>query len=397
MRRTNEQLKHKAAASQPLYHSALNDLKTEHTKNMAIELNQEHYALLKSCAEKSDFSLWNELVENTTSIIRLRNGDFASWELAGASFYTPKGEYMDLHDANFEKASIQGVNFKNARMYGANFSHAKIEMSSFASTELIKGSFHGAMILLSDFNYANLQDSTFENANIRTVNLHEAILYRANLMGARFDGGPIIPAQFFKNSSLCGAKLRQAQFDSTTRFENYNVSVETDFRTISFESANYSQGLRQTLRFCNRRHNWNDWYKGKNSLLQILTKFFWSLSNYGFSPSRVLISFVLSTLLFAYTYMLFPNLIKNMEPHNFVDSLYFSVVTMTTLGFGDMSAEDHWIARSLVMLQVLFGYFLLGSLITMLSELFYSDGPPQGLISHPHSVGSFVAHIKSQE
>ncbi|WP_081263255.1 pentapeptide repeat-containing protein [Pseudomonas putida] len=364
---------------------------------MPIETNPEHYSLLKSCAEKNDFTRWNEFVETTNSIVRLRNGDFSSWTLIGASFYTPNGDYMDLHNANFEGASIQGANFRNARMYGANFTHSTIELSSFTSAELIKVSFHGAKILMTDFNHANLQQSTLEDAIIQTVNMHETILYRANLRGTRFDGSPPLPTGFLKNSSLCGAKLTQAHFNSSTIFENYNVSTETDFRTISFESANYSQGLRHTLRYCNRRHNWSDWYEGKNRLLSTLTKFFWSLSNYGFSPSRVLASFVLSTLAFAYVYMLFPNLIKGMEPHSLMDSLYFSVVTMTTLGFGDMSAQNHWIAQLLVITQVLFGYFLLGSLITMLSELFYSDGPPQGLVSHPRSVGSMVAHFKSQD
>jgi hypothetical protein len=65
-------------------------------------------------------------------------------------------------------------------------------------------------------------------------------------------------------------------------------------------------------------------------------------------------------------------------------SIYFSIVTMTTLGFGDIYANpDSWFAQILIVTQVLSGYILLGALITVLSNLFTSDGPSQGLITHP--------------
>ena len=56
-----------------------------------------------------------------------------------------------------------------------------------------------------------------------------------------------------------------------------------------------------------------------------------------------------------------------------VRSLYSSVVTMTTLGFGDMHANPASIAgHALLMVQVLLGYMMLGSLITRLAIFFQS-------------------------
>ncbi|MGK7909244.1 MAG: ion channel [Synechococcus sp.] len=52
-------------------------------------------------------------------------------------------------------------------------------------------------------------------------------------------------------------------------------------------------------------------------------------------------------------------------------SLYFSVVTMTTLGFGDISAHPaSLMGHIMVAVQVFIGYVLLGALITRLSILF---------------------------
>ena len=60
----------------------------------------------------------------------------------------------------------------------------------------------------------------------------------------------------------------------------------------------------------------------------------------------------------------------------FVHALYFSVVTMTTLGFGDMAANpDNWQGQVLLMLQVILGYVLLGALVTRFAVLFRAGGP----------------------
>lgn len=56
-----------------------------------------------------------------------------------------------------------------------------------------------------------------------------------------------------------------------------------------------------------------------------------------------------------------------------IRAFYFSVVTMTTLGFGDMYAEKGSMAgHILLMLQVLLGYVFLGALVTRFGVLLNS-------------------------
>ena len=60
----------------------------------------------------------------------------------------------------------------------------------------------------------------------------------------------------------------------------------------------------------------------------------------------------------------------------FWHALYFSVVTMTTLGFGDIAANpDSWCGQTLLMVQVILGYVLLGALVTRFAVLFTAGGP----------------------
>ncbi len=55
------------------------------------------------------------------------------------------------------------------------------------------------------------------------------------------------------------------------------------------------------------------------------------------------------------------------EPLTFWKSFYFSIVTFTTLGFGDVVA-DNTSARILVTLEVIFGYVMLGGLISIFAN-----------------------------
>jgi hypothetical protein len=64
------------------------------------------------------------------------------------------------------------------------------------------------------------------------------------------------------------------------------------------------------------------------------------------------------------------------DVRGFWHALYFSVVTMTTLGFGDTSANpDNWAGRILLMVQVILDYVLLSVLVTRFAVLFMAGGP----------------------
>ena len=121
---------------------------------------------------------------------------------------------------------------------------------------------------------------------------------------------------------------------------------------------------------------------------------FWAVSDYGMSTLRVVGVFFILALLFAAVYVnwaywappgIVSNLIVRPEAGEaawhyllraLIRPIYFSVVTMTTLGFGDMYADKGSIAgHVLLILQVILGYVLLGALITRFAVLFTTGGP----------------------
>jgi hypothetical protein len=71
-------------------------------------------------------------------------------------------------------------------------------------------------------------------------------------------------------------------------------------------------------------------------------------------------------------------------------SVYFSIVTMTTLGFDDMYASAHSLFRGiachiLLAFQVTLGYVLLGALVTRFAVLFTAGGPAGKFADNQHA------------
>jgi hypothetical protein len=104
------------------------------------------------------------------------------------------------------------------------------------------------------------------------------------------------------------------------------------------------------------------------------------MSDYGLGTGRIITWFFGLALVFALVYRLWPDCImvngQAGDIRGFVHALYFSVVTMTTLGFGDIAANpDSWEGQVLLMVQVILGYVLLGALVTRFAVLFTAGGP----------------------
>jgi hypothetical protein len=149
------------------------------------------------------------------------------------------------------------------------------------------------------------------------------------------------------------------------------------------------QGIKQLLEYTIRRKKWESWYSRGSErelnlrvikLLKLPTKWFWWMSDYGRSTSRIIITFSILAVMFAIAYLVCPTFVVVNDTvgdiRGFVHALYFSVVTMTTLGFGDIAANpDSWLGQILLMIQVILGYVHLGALVTRFAVLFTAGGP----------------------
>ena len=87
-------------------------------------------------------------------------------------------------------------------------------------------------------------------------------------------------------------------------------------------------------------------------------------SDCGRSLGRWCLWILLQALLFAFLYTLVD--IDYGSYPTFLSPLYFSIVTLTTLGYGDVVPMT-WSAQIVAMIEVCTGYIMLGGLLSILS------------------------------
>jgi len=348
--------------------------------------SQEQYDFLKQCSKQGEQGIkkWNKWrKEHPDKDILLEGADCSRKYIQGA--YLNTGMIVD--DSTNDTFKFSGeVHLENAIFIGADLKDAKLIQ-------------------------AHLEGAKFSEP-----------LDRANLKGARL-GGAYLKGSRFDETNLEGADFRLAVVDGSTSFWKCKVNkhcennLGTNFEGIALGNVRIDSSTRQLLEYNIRRKNWEEYYKDENvpfrkvkisnnvsrivinGFLKVINeiskwfiKKFWGISDYGKSAWRIIGSFLGLSLFFAAIYINCacrwpPGIVSNLEvePHLpiwhyffllLLRPIYFSVVTMTTLGFGDMYANPNscW-GHILLIIQVILGYVILGALITRFAVLFRAGGP----------------------
>ncbi|HPC93386.1 MAG TPA: ion channel [Sedimentisphaerales bacterium] len=219
--------------------------------------------------------------------------------------------------------------------------------------------------------------------HLEGVKLHGTYLEQADLSCSHLEHSKLIAA-FLGGADLRYACLQDADFsrfvvDGTTLLYRCEVNRNTKFEGVALAVTRIYPDTSQLLEYNIRRMNWEQWYK-EHRCLRWPVRLFWLASDYGLSTWRVIVSFGLLASVFVIVYRLWPGCLavdgEAGDIRGFVHALYFSVVTMTTLGFGDIAANpDSTCGQVLLMLQVILGYVLLGALVTRFAVLFTAGGP----------------------
>ena len=297
----------------------------------ATRIDEDQLRLIRQCILAGDATEWNEW--------RRLNPDVEIW-LQGATLRpSPEG-----------RPGLRGVNLEAAHL-------DRIDLSQ---TVLVRANLRGASMV-----GAHLPGAILVDADLSGGELREADLRGANLRGA----------------DLRGAGLSFAKVDGETLVVTSLVDRSTDFTGVALDGARVDPGLKQLLQYSIRRKRWGHWYR-EHRVLAGPVGLFWLVCDYGHSTWRILVSFALLTLIFAAAYTVFPqcvavNSVDYQGPLlDFGHALYFSIVTMTTLGFGDVYANPHsHLGQFFLCCQVVLGYVLLGALVTRLAVLFTAGGP----------------------
>ena len=304
-------------------------------------------------------------------------------DLRGANlFLGPYGPIVldgaNLCYAHFEGAICHGAFFQGARCWCAYFDRADCSNAYFYGAELHNTHFEDAILNLAQFNEAILSNAHIEGAVC---------------IGVHFDGADCIDAHF--DGAICldtyfdGAKCQKAHFDGAecerasfgtieTIINNRRVPEPCNLSDVTFKGAKFigvdtscvdwskNPAMKRYIEQQQFVHSLKEKFDNWKIFKYIPWAFIYVLdymSDFIRWAFGIIIIISAFSLLFVLSYEGF----KYSTTPEWTSWLYFSVITFSTLGFGDVTPTIP-VTHLWVMLEVFSGYFMLGGLITFLAN-----------------------------
>ena len=289
---------------------------------------------------KQDFT-GADLEATNFSKANLSDATLAGAQLTDAVLYG-----TDLKRAEFIGAVAKGANFTGCDASRAGFGGASLEGSSFFESTLAGTSFTQSSLRGADLRCADLQ-----GARLHSCNLEDVDASNADLRNAEFDESRVAGAIFD------GADLRGGRMKGVQDFEQASF-LGTDIRDTDFRGA---YAIRRRIVDENYLHE----FRSKNRRSEWIYRLWWLTSDCGRSFWRWGVWTGLMVGLFAVAYSFVDIDFGDYETP--LSPLYFSVVTLTTLGYGDVLPMTIG-AQIVCMIEVIVGYVALGGLLSILAN-----------------------------
>ena len=303
--------------------------------------------------------------------------NFAGCEMSRCNLSAARVPSANFDGANLDQAHLDGAEFLGSTFIGAKLTECSAVKANFRMTDLTKANFFNAHLEDAIFVDSELRQADFREAKMAQCLLLEADLEKSKLQGADLKDADLretkIDGANFGNSSLPGAKLRGAR--------GY---LNADWIGADITGANF------TGAYLLRNHvideNFIHEFKGQSKLTKYVY-FVWKwTSDCGRSLTRWGLFLSTNVVLFALIYWVMDQSPPaGMESHlkgiggvdgvheGFIAYLYYSVVTFTTLGYGDISPVS--VAGQIVLIiHIAFAYLGLGALLSILATKFASRG-----------------------
>jgi hypothetical protein len=332
---------------------------------MATSVAAEHVAILGQGAVA-----WNSWrAEHRGTSPQLAEASLGETDLAGADL-----SEADLAGADLFEADLHGTNLKMASLAGADLSSA-----SLGGADLYKADLSGAYLTGADAGGAYLAEANLTGADLRGARLHGANLTDADLTRARLSDAVLSEANLtraivneatLRNVTLDRANVTDLQYRPVSAMRGNYLGIrgiESCFGNAQFVRDAKDQDYLDTLERSIEQTDPPARRRVKRAVFAA-----WGMIDYGRSLTRLAGYALIVALAFGLIYWLDRELGWGLLDYaNSADSalspFYYSVVTYTTLGFGDIIPES-WVGEVVVVAEVIIGYITLGMLLSILAN-----------------------------
>lgn len=248
----------------------------------------------------------------------------------------------------------------------------------------------------SEANFINFYQCAFRNLRVVNSRFYRTNFYRCDIFKAYFETSSIsnLIIDDCSSNNFSFNRVEADNIDYVPPKKEYHQSIIGTYGTVAdnykrFRILYQSNGLRQEAsisyykeRLYEMKYNWgtlgliNSFYDlwqvnhdyGLSSVkynFQKLTKIILDIISYvlwgfGERPLRILSSSLFFLIAYSWIYYFSDHCKLN---HNILNSCYFSVVTFTTLGYGDITPLDNDSYKLIVGSEALIGAFCMGLLV----------------------------------
>jgi len=284
---------------------------------------------------------------------------------------------------------LRGIHFYNEDLSNTNslskkaFSYASFYKCDFSNSNLERAELSYARVEKCNLEYSTLAVSGGFNTQIIKSNLSNSCLMQCGFINCEFSGTDFSGA-YFEN-----AVLKNIEVDYLTKFDLNLFSKWQDKQTpneqkpdilksirIAYSNAELWGKMDEFLfeeKLTHRKFILWEILKKKKSITNIWNWFLsWSkdaFTGYSTKPSRVISSAVGISLIYSLLYYFSDVKFSNNSEVNFLNSLYFSLTTFATLGYGDLSfGSSHPFMRLISTTEAWVGAIFIALFVTILSR-----------------------------
>ena len=314
--------------------------------------------------------VWNKWRSEDHSIKpNLSGEDLAEMDLDGVDFSEADLSDTDLFGSSLNSANLKMASLTNADLSDCSLVGAELYKADLTQATLLKVNMSGADLGATTFSKADLRGSNLSGANLEEADLSGADLRESSLSAANLSRANIVGTRFqFSDLSSVNAIAVQYLPHSSMRGNYHGVrGLESCFGNAIFVRDAKDQDYIDTLEI-----SIHSTVHPLHKKLKIIAFKTWEWIDFGRSLAKPTMYGTAIAVFFGLIFLLDMYLAWGLidfssSSQSPLTPFYFSIVTFTTLGYGDVLPTS-WIGEILVIFEVVLGYSTLGLLLSILAN-----------------------------
>ncbi|MFH1594594.1 MAG: pentapeptide repeat-containing protein [Candidatus Omnitrophota bacterium] len=276
---------------------------------------------------------------------------------------------MSLSRADFSGANLSRVNLSESNLFDANLSNAELLGADLSNCDLTSANLENADLTRSSIRGARLWHANMKSANLIEADLNRCDVWNAKLFNARFWRTELMSAISLGKKNF---QAKAGRFSTAYRINEKGIqSSEEAYRSLKsyflasgrYDDASWASFKEKSMQRL--------LLKKRRNIAFIPSAIMNLLCGYGEKPHRIVLSSSFMILFYAMVYCFLDAIIYALEASYKMtvgDYIYYSVITFTTVGYGDFIPKSALLFRAVAATEAFVGTFMIGLFIFTLAR-----------------------------